>query len=887
MSERWSALSELLDRLFELDDAAQQVELARIEAGDPALAEEARALLRADAADGLLERGIAAAAPDIIASLASSAAPDARLGEDLDGLVIGRWRVLRELGRGGMGEVLLAERADGEFEQQAALKRLKRGMDSDEILRRFVQERRILASLEHPNIARLLDGGVAADGRPYFAMEYVEGEPITAYAQANALDVRQRLQLMRQVCEAVAYAQSRLVVHRDLKPSNILVDGRGEPRLLDFGIAKLLADSAAPALTETGARVLSPAYAAPEQMLGEPVSMATDVYALGVLLYELLTGQLPHRRSGAVSDVSAEALARETVELPSALLRACSDDEAARAYGRRVPERPRFARELAGDLDRIVLMALRHEPARRYSSAGRLADDLRLYLEGRPITARRDSASYRMSKFLRRNRVGVVATVLVLSALVIGLGVALWQAELARASAERAEREASRAGKVKDFVVSLFQASNPERTSRGEPMSALELVRQASTRVEGELGDAPQAQAELRIAIGESLVALGEVNSGVSLIEAGVEQLRTVAGAEHVLAKGLHALAMQQHARGQLDKAEQLAQEALTLLEAGQPRDALAIISLQTTQAKLAGLRGDFDAMEALYTRNLEERRALVGADDPRLAVDWNNLAALALRRDRYLEADAGYAEAMRLLQRDPQSPASRLVWLRGGRGVALIGLGRYPQAQAELEAARQLAERSLHAGHPIVGSMLIALAVLHRHQGDFDTSARLATAARDVFAPINHPDQPLAELQVGLTALMQARVADALTVLSQAEQHFRARRNREEPHYWQLQAALALAHLRAGSAPPDAPTFDPVQVVDAALDAMRSRGYAPGMVYADTLGLAAAIAAHRGDAAAETAMLIDQRAQVLQLGGAEHPRLKTIDARLAAISTP
>ncbi len=882
-SERWSQLSDLLDALFELDEQAQQAELGRVEQTDPELARQARAMLRADAAQGLLERGIAAAVPEVMATLAAE--PGAALTEPVEsaGMLIGRWRVVRELGRGGMGEVLLAERADGEFAQQAALKRLKRGMDSDEILRRFAQERRILAALEHPNIARLLDAGVAADGRPFFAMEYVEGEPITDYARRHALSVRERLQLMRQVCDTVAYAQSRLVVHRDLKPSNIMVDVRGEPRLLDFGIAKLLADSDAAALTETGARVLSPAYAAPEQMLGETVSTATDVYALGVLLYELLTGQLPHHRHGSVVDSSAEALARETTELPSTALRQSDEATAERALGRRLPERMRFAREMAGDIDRIVLAALRHEPARRYLSAGRMAEDLRLYLEGRPIHARADTAGYRLTKFLRRNRVGVLATALALSALLVGLGVALWQANVARENAVRAERESQRAGQVKNFMVTLFEASNPERFSQGTPMTALELVQHASQRVESELSDAPEAQAELRIAIGESLAALGEVSAGITLIEAGTQQLRGFADADSLLAKGLHQLAMQYHASGRMDEAERAAQEALALLEQATPRDALAVISIGTTLAKLAGLRGDVVAMEAMYRRNLDERRQLVGADDPRLAVDWNNVAAAALRRDRYADAESGYAEAARLMALDPKSPASRLVWLRGGRGVALVGLGRYAEGRDELEAARELGERSLHAGHPIVGSMLSALAALDRHEERLEESVQLATEARDLFAAVHHPDQALAELQLGMTRLKQARNAEALAVLTQADSDFSTQRNREEPQYWQLQAALALARLLNGVAMANQGATSDVEADSfaAALAAMRARGYVPSIAYAETLGLSAAAAAFRGDVPGESELLLAQREQVVLLCGSAHPRLAAIDARL------
>jgi eukaryotic-like serine/threonine-protein kinase len=882
---RWDEISFALDALLDLDGAARERELQQIDARDPTLARELRALLLADADTGLLERGVASAAPQLIADLAAGGAESA----SVSGRVIGRWRVLRELGRGGMGEVLLAERADEEFAQVAALKRLKRGMDSEELLSRFAQERRILATLNHPNIARLLDGGIDVDGRPFFAMEYVEGVPITDYACANALGVRERLQLMQSVCEAVAYAQGRLVVHRDLKPSNILVDARGEPRLLDFGIAKLLDDSGGPALTGTGMRVLSPAYAAPEQILGEPVSTATDVYALGVMLYELLTGQLPHRRTGAISDASAEALARETAERPSQALRREEESIVERAYGKRAPERERFAREVSGDLDRIVLGALKREPERRYPSAAAFADDLRLYLDGRPVSARPDTSGYRLRKFLRRHRVGAIATALVLLSLIAGFGVALWQAGVAshnarvaersarhaEEQAQRAERQAQRAQQVTRFVVSLFEATNPERSVSGAEMTALDLVRHSAGRVATEMSDFPEAQGELRVTMGESLVALGDVDAGVAHVEAGVAQLREQSDVSPaVFGSALHTLAMRYEVVGRLDDAQKAVDEAFAVLERQSDPDALARISLRTTQAKLAGLRGDLSLMEAMHRQNLDERRALLGPDDARLAVDWNNIAAVALRRDHYADADKAYAEASRLLALDPQSPESRQAWVRAGRGTALSSLGRYEEARVELDAARAVAIRTLHAQHPIVGTIGVSLSSLARHRGDLASAAREAEASDAMFAAVNHPDQALAQLQLGLVYLMQQRDADALRVLTSADANFNTRRNREEGPYWLMRTALGLAQLRTGNAGGQG-------IIDASLLAMEQRDLVGSNVYAESLALAAFAAQWRGDTLQERSLRQRQHGRLVALLGAGHPRTRAAAAAL------
>ncbi|MCB1602724.1 MAG: serine/threonine protein kinase, partial [Xanthomonadales bacterium] len=312
------------------------------------------------------------------------------------------------LGRGGMGEVYSAQRVDGDYTQTVAVKLLRRGLDSEDVLSRFLQERRILARLEHPAIARLIDGGMGADGLPWIAMELVDGQPITRFAEDAGLALAPRLQLLIAVCEAVDYAHRRLIVHRDLKPSNVLVSADGSPRLLDFGIAKLLDDTEGQAHTSTGLRVMSPAYAAPEQLRGEPITVATDVYALGLLAYELLTGTLPQQR-GRVSVAAIEAELDKEMQRPS-------------QAARRPQESTLSARQIDADLDTIVVKALALEADRRYPSAAALAEDLKRYLDGRPITARPDTLSYRVSKFVSRHRGGVLASVLTVLALVVGLG---------------------------------------------------------------------------------------------------------------------------------------------------------------------------------------------------------------------------------------------------------------------------------------------------------------------------------------------------------------------------------------------------------------------------------------------------------------------------------
>ena len=340
---------------------------------------------------------------------------------------VGPWRILGVLGEGGMGVVHLAERSDGAFERQVALKLLRPGLDAGSFEARFLQERRTLAALEHPYIARLLDAGRSADGLPYFAMERVDGQPIDAWCQRRGLGIEARIALFLQVCEAVQYAHGRLIVHRDIKPSNVLVDTEGRVRLLDFGIAKLLDDTGEAALTRASERLLTPQYAAPEQLLGQPVGVGADVYALGMLLYLLLADDLPYRLAGATALEQHQWVCEREPPPPSA--KAVDPARAAR---------------LRGDLDLIALAALRKEPSRRYGSADALAADLRRWLRGLPVTARPDTFGYRAVRFVRRNRLAVAGSALLLLSLAGGLAASLWQArqaESARALAEQRYRD--------------------------------------------------------------------------------------------------------------------------------------------------------------------------------------------------------------------------------------------------------------------------------------------------------------------------------------------------------------------------------------------------------------------------------------------------------------
>ncbi|MGF1671687.1 MAG: serine/threonine protein kinase, partial [Balneolaceae bacterium] len=417
-------------RISELYEAALELELGRREeflqsecAGDSELKSEVESLLQA---------GNAASTEHLFPPLFRE-----KEEPNLVGQQVGAYRILQEIGSGGVGVVYLAERIDGEFRRRLALKVVKRGMDTKDILSRFLHERQILAGLEHPNIARLYDGGVTGDGRPYFVMEYVEGMSLTEYSDRHRLTLEQRLLLFQKICSAVQYAHQNLVVHRDIKPGNILVTAGGEVKLLDFGIAKLLRPEMAGYSkiphTRTGYRLMTPEYAAPEQVRGEAVNTTTDIYALGVLLYELLTGHRPLRLKSRFHKEVERIICEEEPTRPSTVITRKEEIETVEGKQLITPESVCEARKtkvdvlrrkLKGDLDNIVMMAMRKEPARRYSSVEQLSGDIDRYLKNMPVVAGKDTFAYRFAKFVRRHRSAVTSAVIVFLALITGLGVA-------------------------------------------------------------------------------------------------------------------------------------------------------------------------------------------------------------------------------------------------------------------------------------------------------------------------------------------------------------------------------------------------------------------------------------------------------------------------------
>ncbi|HEX2189261.1 MAG TPA: serine/threonine-protein kinase [Longimicrobiaceae bacterium] len=688
---------------------------------------------------------------------------------------VGPYRLVREIGRGGMGSVYLAERDDDQFSQQVAVKLVPPGAASAEVLRRFRAERQILASLHHPGIARLLDGGVADDARPYFVMEYVDGEPIDAYCDARSLPLEARLRLFCDAARAVHHAHRNLVVHRDLKPSNVLVSREGEVRLLDFGIAKLLDPAAAPhtvPVTRTGDRLMTPQYAAPEQVRGGPVTTATDVYGLGLLLYELLCGRRPYELWGR-PPAEVERLVCEA-EPPrpgaAALLPAATPDgptpaDSARARGT-TPERLR--RRLSGDLDRIVMTALRKEPDRRYPSAEQLAADVESYLEGRPIAARGDSPGYRVRRFAGRHRWGVAAAAAFVAVLSVYAATMTVQARRVQRALEQARLEAEKAEQVTAFTLGLFEAGDPTRT-RGDSLTVHEMLRRGVERAERLRGQ-PAAQAQMLDVVGRVYREMGAYDRARPVLERALALRRGVLGERHpATAESMHHLGDLLYALGRYDDAEPLYRRALALQRRllGEPHADVAH-SLASLGLLLQD-RGDYPAAERLSREALAMRRELFGPEHADVAESLNALALQLQLQGRDAEAEPLLREALAMRRRLFGLEHPAVAEAMSDLGLLLVKQGRLDEAEPLYRGALAARRRMLGDEHPDVSRSQGLLAALLRRRGDLAAAESLYTAAIELGRRSMGPEHPdLAHTMNGLALLRRARGdlagADSLT---------------------------------------------------------------------------------------------------------------------------
>ena len=599
-AQRWRRIRELFDRAIELGPSHWERALLQDCPDDAALRAEVLELLRADAA-ATAPTGMLAQAPDVVAGLAEQL--DEAAGVARAGLALGPFRLVREIGRGGMGAVWLAERATGEFTQQVAIKLIRGGWDTAETQARFRAERQILATLQHPHIAHLVDGGVSAEGWPWLALEYVDGVDLRAWCDTHRLDLRRRLGLFLTVCDAVQHAHQHLVVHRDLKPSNILVSRDGVVKLLDFGIAKLIAEDAG-AVSAT--RIFTPEYAAPEQVRGEVVTTAVDIYALGLLLYELLSGQRPYQVENSTPAASERAILDQEPTRPSLAITR-DPTQAGEVAARRHLTPERLRRELRGDLDAIVLKALRKEPALRYANASEFAADVQRHLQRRPVLARRGGWRYRAARFLRRHAMAASLVGLLVAALAAGLVLTLYQAQ-------RVQREAQKSRQVLDFMVGVFTSADTGKTG-GKAITAVELLDQARARIRREVQD-PAPRSELLLAMTRAYRGVSNAVDTLPLTDEAVT-LRRGLNDPLLLARALALRAASQQDLGKhADALASLDEASAFDLGRGAEADTTRI-ELQSRRANALMSLGRVVEAEQAFGDAYARRRRLLGDDDP------------------------------------------------------------------------------------------------------------------------------------------------------------------------------------------------------------------------------------------------------------------------------
>ncbi len=744
-TERWRRLKDAFAAAAEAPAEEREAVLARACAGDGALAAEVRQLLAAhDGGGAAIERVVAGEARALVTDRGTAAFAGRR---------IGAYEIVREIGSGGMGTVFLARRADAVYEAEVALKIVRPGLFSGDALRRFRAERQALASLAHPGIARLLDGGTTDEGLPYFVMERVEGAPIDAYAGRAGLSAADRIRLFRGVCAAVQYAHANLIVHRDLKPANILVTPSGDPKLLDFGIAKFLGEEDAGA-TRGGDRALTPDYASPEQIRGEPVTTATDVYSLGVVLYRLLTGRAPYAfPSGRASDIE-------------------------RVVAEQAPEPSR----LSSDLDTILGKALAKEPERRYASVSELSEDLRRFLDDQPVAARPDTFSYRASKFLRRHRVGAAATAAVILALSAGLAVAL-------ASAAAARREARKAEQINAFVQEVLGAANPWKD--GSQITVAEVLDRAAGRIAADLAGQPAVEAGVRRTVGETYAGLGMYDAAQIQLSRALALLRK-SGSDADVAGALLALSGVLVSRGEPDRAEPFAREALALRERRRgPKDA-SVGEALTALGGVLQAKGDLDGAESAERRAVTILRE-AGADAS-LAEALNNLAVTVGTRGDLRAAEPLQREALAVIRRvhpgahpDVASAMSAL--------ASVVWDGKHDAVEAESLYRETLAMRRklLGAEHPDVSWTLYNYAFMLMERGELPRAEALAheaLAPRGRTLPDEHPMVAATLQLLGRCRLGQSDPAGAEPYLRES---LALRRRALPPGHWLVASSESL----------------------------------------------------------------------------------------------
>jgi serine/threonine-protein kinase len=751
MSDKAQRVAELVKSALECQPDERAAFLADACAGDPELRAEVDSFLQFQpAASEFIEQG----ALHVAAQIAAREAGTPGL-HHLEG-----YEIISRIGVGGMGEVYLAK--DTKLRRHVALKLVRAGMDTSEIVARFRQEEQILASLNHPNIAQLYGAGVAGGDVPFLAMEYIEGVRIDEYCNHQAPSTTARLQLFRKVCAAVLYAHQRLIIHRDLKPSNILVTAEGEPKLLDFGIAKLLeGQDVFTKMQTTLPGAMTPDYASPEQVRGEAMTTATDVYSLGVLLYEILTGQRPYRLKTRSPDEIARAITDQAPERPSTAIAKGDGNSKFEIRDSKFPK---------GDLDNIVLMALRKEPSRRYASVGQLSEDIRRYLEGLPVVAHKDTVSYRAAKFIKRNKIGVAAAVVIMLTLLSGVVATLRQAQVARQERDKAKLAQATAERLNQFLQSLLGSANPD--GMGRDVKVVQVLEAAAARLDRDLGSEPKLLAQAHLTIARAYAQLRIAEPAEAHARAALAINQRIFGDEHpATAQVMAFLGQALKIFRRYDEAEPLLRQAVTVHRRFPPADRNELATMFLDLGAVLTATGRAQEALPLIEEALALSRELNGEESVQVADALNNLGNLRAALNDPAATEAAYRASIDIHRR---LKPIRLTFLNPLHNLCamLLPQGKIDEVEALLREGETFCRESIGENNPTYGYLLGRLGFLDFLKGNYDAAIpklQRCLGTVGLVYPKTDRDMVLAKSVLGLALTRDGRAAEAEHYLREA----------------------------------------------------------------------------------------------------------------------
>jgi len=727
-------LKSLFAEAIELNNEQRSAFLSSLHTSEPELAAELSSLLTSHESTGDFFEPLSLAFQNT----------DEHIGEH-----IGPYRIVREVAQGGMGEVYEAVRDDGVFKKRVAVKLVRYGLTRGELLRRFELERQTLAKLEHPNIARLLDGGTSSDNVPYLVMEFVEGRRIDEYCDTCRLSIRERLELFRTVCAAVQYAHQNLIVHRDIKPGNILVTSDGVPKLLDFGVAKLLSaeQSTDAELTRTGSAIFTPEYASPEQVKGENVTTLSDVYSLGVLLYKLLTGQKPYEfKSSIPFEISKTIIDTEPTK-PSA------KEIVIHARGESAET---IRRTLNGDLDAIILTALRKEPKLRYQSVRELSEDIRRHLERLPVSARKGAAIYRVSRFVQRHRAGAIAFVIVNLAIIAGITGIVWQGEQAKRERDRAKLEAAKAEEINEFLQKMLSSVDPNK--KGRDVKVAEVLDASKKRIEKELNSQPEVAAALHFTVGTTYQGLGLYDEAEPHLRKALALRQELFSPAHPeIAASLRQLGNLLYEMGRYEESEERLRQSVAMYRNLATLDSIGLAESLDGLGIVLNNRGKNDEAEASYREALAIFRVALKKNDERMASVLNNLGVLSGTRGDFAEAEPLHREALGIMRSIYGEKHPRVAWTLYNLGGVVDAQGKYEQSAPLFQQALAIWRELQGEEHSTVIMTLATLASTHSLMKEYYTAQRFAAEAVTKAEKVLPKDHPL-------TAYAHAMLGSALT---------------------------------------------------------------------------------------------------------------------------